>query len=203
MGGEVPRLNMKKRRLKMAQRKMEKQTTSTSNNVVVENKNIEEKIEPKKKVFEQNDGIMCKSLVQGRLNVEGPKTKMIYNFSHFGDETEIEYRDLVALVRTKDVSVFSPRFVVIDDDFLDEFPNVKKFYDNEYSVRNITDILELDNTEMIEKIKNLPKGAFEALRSIAAERVMSGEIDSVRKIKSLDIAFGTDLNFLGEFLSED
>ena len=161
---------------------------------------VEEK--KSKRVFDQSDGVLCASITQGILNVEGTRTRMIYRFADYGDETEIEYRDLVAMIRSKDKAVFEPRFVVVDEDFIAEYPALKKFYDNEFSLQNIKEILTLPDNQMVEEIKKLPTGALNSLKSIAAEQVFTGEIDSVRKIKTLDSVFGTDLNLLGELFSD-
>ena len=173
------------------------------NKKVVENSATEETTVKTKKTFDQSDGILCISITQGKLYVEGTKTGMLYSFSDYGDETEIEYRDLVGLIRSKDKSVFEPRFVVADTDFIEEYPALKKFYNDEFSVQNIKNILTLPDDEMIKEIKKLPKGAADSLKSIAAEQVATGEIDSVRKIKALDTVFGTNLNLLGELFPND
>lgn len=170
--------------------------------IVSEEIQTKEEKTSKKKTFAQSDGVLCASITQGILNVEGSKTGMIYRFSDYGDETEIEYRDLVGLIRTKDKAVFEPRFVVMDEDFIAEYPALKKYYDDEFSLQNIKEILTLPEKRMIEEIKKLPTGALESLKSIAAEQIYTGEIDSVRKIKALDSVFGTDLNLLGELFSE-
>ena len=162
----------------------------------------EETVEKKKKEFSQSDGVLCVSITQGILNVVGVKTGMIYRFADYGDETEIEYRDLVGMIRSKDKAIFEPRFVVVDEDFVAEYPAIKKFYDDEFSLQNIKSILTLPENQMIEEIKKLPTGALNSLKSIAAEQVFTGEIDSVKKIKALDSVFGTDLNLLGELFSE-
>ena len=78
---------------------------------------------------------------------------------------------------------------------------LKKYYNEEFSMRNIRDILDYPENKMIEAIKQLPSGALNSLKSIAAEQVATGQIDSVRKIKALDSVFGTDLNLLGEILA--
>lgn len=169
----------------------------------VEDSTTENTVVKKKKVFDQSDGVLCASITQGRLYVEGSKTGMLYSFSDYGDETEIEYRDLVGLIRSKDKSVFEPRFVVEDKDFIEEYPALKKFYDDEFSVQNIKNILLMPDDQMVAEIEKLPRGAADSLKSIAAEQVATGQIDSVRKIKALDSVFGTNLNLLGElFLNE-
>lgn len=162
----------------------------------------EEKVTAKKREFSQSDGITCVSITQGALNVTGAKTGMIYRFSDYGDITEIEYRDLVGMIRSKDNAVFEPRFVVEDEDFIAEYPALKKFYNDEFSLQNIKEILTLPEKQMVEEIKKLPPGALGSLKSIAAEQVYTGEIDSVRKIRALDAVFGTDLNLIGELFSE-
>ena len=162
---------------------------------------VKEVKKEKKRVFEQSDGVMCRSVVHGNLYVEGIKTQMIYSFSDYGDETEIEYRDLAAAVRSKDKSVYEPRFIVIDEDFIKEFPSLKKFYDTQFTTKDIRAILNMPEDEMIKAIKTLPNGAVESLKSIAAKQISSGQLDSVRKIKALDELFGTDLNLVSDLFT--
>lgn len=160
-------------------------------------------VKKKKKTFGQSDGIMCRSVVEGGLYVEGSKTGMLYSFSDYGDETEIEYRDLVAMIRTKDKTVYEPRLMILDEDFLAEFPAVNKFYEDQFSTKDIKAILDKPINEMLVEINKLPKGAFESLKSIAAKQVSTGRLDSVRKIKALDELFGTDLSLVGELFGEN
>ena len=54
-----------------------------------------------KKKFQQSDLIMCRSVTTGGLFLEGSKTKQLYQWNDYGDESEVEYRDLVAEVRLK------------------------------------------------------------------------------------------------------
>lgn len=151
---------------------------------------------PKKKTFQPSEGIKCRSVVQGGLFMDGQKTQMQYRWTDYGDEVEVEYRDLVAEVRTRSPFVFNPFFIVDDEDFINEFPQLKQFYMQSYSVRELRDILNLPVGEMVSKMKTLPKGAVESLKTIASSQVASGRLDSVKKIKALDEFFGTDLNLL-------
>ena len=151
--------------------------------------------------FGQSDGIMCHSVVQGALYFVGSKTGMLYSFSDYGDTTEIEYRDLVAAIRTKSGYVFNPYFIIDDEDFIAEFPALTKFYEDQISVKDLKEILNLPVSDMVASIKQLPKTAVESLKKIAATQVGSGKLDSVRKIKALDELFGTDLNLIGELFA--
>lgn len=152
----------------------------------------------KKKTFSPSDMIPCRSVCQGALYLEGPRTKMPYEWMSYGAVEEIEYRDLSELVRTRSNYIFRPCFIIDDTDFVEEFPTVKKFYTENYSVTELSAVLDLPIEQMLAEIKALPKGAIETLKSIAASQVSVGQIDSVRKIKALDQVFGTDLNLLSE-----
>ena len=128
--------------------------------------------------------------------MDGIKTQMQYRWTDYGDEVEVEYRDLVAEVRTHSPFVFNPFFIVDDEDFVNEFPQLKQFYTQAYSIRDLKEILTLPVHEMVSKMKELPAGAVESLKTIASSQVASGKLDSVKKIKALDEFFGTDLNLL-------
>ena len=156
-----------------------------------------------KKTFDQSDGIACRSIVYGSLFMEGLKTQMIYSWTDYDDVTEVEYRDLVAAVRSKSKFVYNPWFIIEDEDFLEEYPQIKKFYTDSYSIRDLKKILTLPVDQMIDSIKKLPSGAFENMKSIAAKQVSDGILDSVSKIKALDQLFDTDLNLIGQLVSDN
>lgn len=163
------------------------------------NTNIPKSAQKKRKTFEQTDRIKCRSVTQGGLYLDGAKTKQPYSFDHYDDETEIEYRDLVALVIGKSSYIFNPYFIVEDPDFVAEFPQLQKFYDESYEIQDLKDILKMPFGQMEEALKRLPSGAAENLKIIASAQVSDGELDSVKKIKILNEFFGIDLNMIAEF----
>lgn len=180
----------------MPRTKMDELVEELNSEEVVETTVKERKTKPKKKHFEPSDGVLCRSITQGGLFMDGEKTQIPYKWSDYGDEIEVEYRDLVAAVRRKSPFVFHPYFVVIDDDFIAEFPQLADFYEKAYSIRDLKEILKLPNNEMIAQLKQLPKGALDSFKSIASTQVANGKLDSVKKIKALDDFFDTDLNLL-------
>lgn len=169
-----------------------KNTTKTE---AVDTAPIKTEVKPKKK-FKQDDLILCRSVVIGGLWLEGTKSKNIYRWVEYGDEAEVEYRDLTALVRSRSNYIFSPMFVIDDEDFIEEFPQIKKFYNEQFTVSELTEVLELPVSSMVATIKKLPSGAVASLKSIASTQIANGQLDSVRKIKALDELFGTELNLL-------
>ena len=164
---------------------------------------IKKEVIPVKKTFEQNDGIMCRSVCSGVLFIQGPKTGTIYQFTDYDDETEIEYRDLVAMVRSKDKNVYEPRIIIEDKDFLNEYSAVEDYYSSQFKTRDIKAILDMNEDEMVEAVKKLPRGALDNLKSIAAFQVANGYLDSRRKIKTLNEVLGIDLDLVGELMSDN
>ncbi len=179
-----------------------KQTATKASTASKKPTTVVEKVEaPKvgKKVFKDSDGIPCRSITQGALYMEGAKTHMLYEWVEYGDVTMVEYADLAAAVRTKSWFMFSPAFIVDDEDFIEQNVQLKKFYDENYSVHDLEKILRLPIDKMREEITALPKSAIESLKSLAASSITEGELDSVKKIKVLDELFNTNLNILAEF----
>lgn len=187
-----------------AKETIEKNTDSVDETKVEKNdspKKEEKKSTPKpakKKTFDPSEGIECRSVVTGQLFLEGFKTKMPYQWTNYGDVVEVEYRDLQALVLQKSGYVFNPFFIIDNEDFVEEFPFLKKFYEQNYTVKELNDILQHPVEQMISEIKALPKSAVDTLMKIASNQVALGQIDSVRKIKALDEIFDTDLNLISE-----
>ncbi len=152
-----------------------------------------EKVE-KKKAFVSTDGILCRSVTPGSLFVDGPKSGMMYTFAAYGDEAEIEYRDLKGLIMMKSPNIFDPRFVIEDADFIAEVPQLDSFYSKQFSTKDLRKILELSASEMIEAIKKLPSGAQDNMKTIAATAIGNGSLDSIKKIKALDELWGTQFD---------
>lgn len=150
-----------------------------------------------KKKFEPTDPVICRSVCQGVLYMEGQSTKIMYRFDDYGSEVGIEYRDLVSEVRSNNSSfIYNPMFVVIDEDFIEEFPALKKFYEKHYSATDLKGILKLSPEEMIEEIKALPKGAVEQLKLIASAMISDGTLDSMKRIKALEEFYGVDMSII-------
>lgn len=187
----------------MAKQMAKTNNTTTSkvdvetNNEVVETKEVKKEYietikQPRK--FEAMDGVLCRSIVDGVLVMSGIKSNNFYKWADTNDVAEVEYQDLVSAVRSNTTYVFSPHFVIEDEDFLAQFPQVQKVYDSMYTTKDLKEILSLPVKEMIVAINALPNGSKDNLREIAGKMVLNGQLDSVQKIKALDEFYNT--NFL-------
>lgn len=163
---------------------------------VVEEETVKEEVvkeEVKKKSFKPNDGIPCTSITSGGLFMVGKKTGTLYSWVDSGDVAYVEYADLVAEVRSRGMYAFRPRFVVDDQDFINEFPELDTLYVKLYSKRDLEQILSLSPTQMRSVIDGLPDGAKDAVKTMAVTAIERGELDSINRIKVIDEIFGTNM----------
>ena len=172
-------------------------------NVVIEPENkTEEETIVKKKKFASDDRISCKSVLSGKTHLLGKRTNMIYTFLGRNDTIGIEYQDLVAEVRAGTKLLFYPMIVIEDQDFINEFPKLKEFYEKLYPVSDLKNLLKRPVREIQAILPNLPTGVIDSMKSVAADMVRNGELDSIATIRALDSAWGTDLAILTGFNSD-
>lgn len=169
-----------------------KKITTANDAVKTENKVSEEKTQ--QKAFSPEDTIPCRSIVSGGLYIEGNRSHILYSWADCGDVVDVEYRDLIYLVRTREnANIYLPRIIIEDEDFVEQNKSVKDLYESMYEVSDLNEILELPIPQMVDTIKRLPKGAKESVKGIASTLIESHMLDSVHKIKALDEIFGTKM----------
>lgn len=174
---------------------------NTVKDTVVET--VKEKSETviKKKQFKDSDGIKCISITAGQLGMIGIKSGINYTWAGRGDETDVEYQDLVAAIRSGKKHINEPYFIIQDKEFLSQFPQVEEIYASMYSINDLKDVFKLSPTQMKNTIMSLPNGARESIKNIASTMISNGSLDSVKKIKTLDEVFGTNFMLMTELFN--
>ena len=143
--------------------------------------------------YEPDERIVCRSLTYGELLLTGAKTKLLYSWANYGDTTEVEYQDLMALKSTKSSYLYRPRFVVEDEELVEQWgKDFVEMYKNIIDV-DAEDMLKLPLAQLKAKLKKAPKGVQMAVKNIAGEKILNGSLDSLAKIKAIDEILGTDL----------
>ena len=150
---------------------------------------------PKKAVrkFAPDDLITCRSITYGELLLTGTKSMLLYSWSNYGDTTEVEFQDLQALKSTKSSYLFKPRFIIEDEELVEQW--CKDFGDMYASIESVDaeDMLKLPAGQLKSKLKKAPKGVQVAVKNLAGEKIINGSLDSIAKIKAIDEVLNTDL----------
>lgn len=143
--------------------------------------------------YAPDEQIICRSITYGELLVTGPKSKLLYSWSNYGDTTPVEYQDLQALRSVRSAHLLKPRIIVEDDDLITQWgKDFKDLYNKVVDV-DVEKLLDLPLGKFKTALKNAPKGVQQAVKNIAGEKIMDGSLDSLAKIKAIDEILGTDL----------
>ena len=164
---------------------------STNNIETSENTKVSKK--PSVKKFAPSDVIPCRSTCFGELILEGYKTKLLYTWANAGDITNVEYQDLQALQSRKSRFLTDPLFVIEDEDLVAQWSNMLKPIYDKMDETNLEEIMKLPLTKFKAKLKSSPDGVKNSIKSMAASKINSGELDSISKIKAIDELLGTEL----------
>lgn len=140
-----------------------------------------------------SDGVRCRSVTVGGLYMTGMKSQIPYKWYDEGAIVEVEYQDIVAAIRSNSNYVYKPYFIIEDEEILKEYPRVNEIYKKMYSIKELSDVFKLSESSMIGTIKGLPSGVQDSIKTLASKMVMTGELDSVKKIKALDAYFNTNI----------
>lgn len=159
----------------------------------VENSTTKENIE-----LSPTTPIACRSIVQGELLFPATKSGNLYTWAGYGDVTEVEYQDLLALLLVRSRYLFEPFMLILNDIVLENtrFKPLKDLYENILSYEDISDILALPTDEFEDVISQMPRGMITAIQVEMATQIEDGKFDSIQKVKVFDKIFNTDLKAL-------
>ena len=143
--------------------------------------------------FAPDELITCRSITYGELLLTGTKSKLLYSWANYGDTTEVEFQDLQALKSTRSSYLFKPRFIIEDEELVEQWG--KDFGEMYQSIESVDaeDMLKLPAGQLKSKLKKAPKGVQVAVKNLAGENIVNGSLDSLAKIKAIDEVLGTNL----------
>jgi len=177
-----------------------KEIISEENEIVTEIEAVEEVKQPTKRVpakssrkYAPDDLITCRSVTYGELLLTGKKSKLLYSWANYNDTTEVEFQDLQALKSTRSSYLYKPRFVIEDEELLEQWnSDLGNMYKNIVDI-DVEDMFKLPLNQFKSRLKKAPKGVQQAVKNIAGEKILNGSLDSLAKIKAIDEILGTDL----------
>ena len=151
--------------------------------VVVDEAPVEKN--PAKVNYSGDTLIPCRSVTQGELLYRSKKTDNFYKWAAFGDITEMEYQDLVALKAQRSGYIYEPYFIVEDDDLLNDpkWNDVKELYATLIDAENLFDILNLPNDQFQKVFASLPSSLKRSVAVEVSTRLDAGTFDSTRSLQ--------------------
>lgn len=152
---------------------------------------------PKKtpRKFAQDEMIPCRSVTYGELLYPAKKSQLLYTWANYGDVTEVEFQDLQALRSTRSQYLNDPKFIIEDEELLEQWPEFKKLYEN-VALIDTDKLFALPLNQFKAKLRNIPAGFRDSLKNVASAKILDGTLDSLAKINAMDEILGTGLKLL-------
>ena len=131
---------------------------------------------------------------QGALVYKSPRTGEKFRWSSFGDEQEMELRELRNAKSSKK-SFFINNWFMFDDDnaWVIDYLGLKQYYKNAIKLEDFDELFQKPVGEMKKFISGLSAGQKQSVSYRARQLVANEEIDSRKTITALEEALGVEL----------
>ena len=156
---------------------------------------ITEEVETTKKAprkYAPDDMITCRSVTFGELLMTGKKSGLLYSWANHDDTTEVEYQDLQALYSRKSNFLAKPRFIIEDDELVEQWGAMLKPVYKKVTDQTIEELFDLPLAKFKAQLNAMPAGLQDAVKTKAVEMIKSEELYDIRKVREIDAAWGTD-----------
>jgi hypothetical protein len=142
--------------------------------------------------YAPDERIECRSVTGGELFLVGPKSKLLYTWEDYNDTTEVEYQDLQALQSRKSGFLVKPRFIIEDEELVEQWGAMLKPIYDKITTQTIEEFFELPLNRFKAQLKVMPAGLKDAIKTKAVQMIHSEELYDIRKVREMDAAWGTD-----------
>lgn len=157
--------------------KVEEKIVAAAEPVVVEEKKI--------RTFTSGDLVPCRSVRNGLMQHIARKSGNPYEWSDYGDVTDIEYGDLLAMKASKSKFIFAPWIIIEDEDAVKAL-KLESLYETFAEYEDVEAFLEQSPAKIRAKLADAPIGFKDAISKTAANKIREGTLDSIGTIKAID-----------------
>lgn len=131
---------------------------------------------------------------QGKLVYQSPRTREVYQWDNFGDEQEIELRELHNAKSSAKKFFINNWFIFRDEDsWVIDYLGLNQYYKNSLNLEEFDNLFTKTATEIEEVISKLSDGQKKSVAYRARQLVLDGAIDSNKAINALEKSLGVEL----------
>lgn len=136
-----------------------------------------------------NEEILVYNGYYGMLTYKSRRNGNPLYFQSFGDSDYIQFGELQTM-RSTQPAFFQNNWILIDDDDVLDALGVRKYYENSLRIGDFDTVFNKTPKQLASILAKIPAAQKSVLFHLAADKVKSGEIDSKKKIETLEEAFG-------------
>lgn len=145
-----------------------------------------------KETLDPNMYVPVRNGFNGKLIYKSRKTGERYVWERFGEEMDMELRELRA-AKTSYKAFFENNWFMIDDPEVISYLGVERYYKNALRYEEFDTLFEMPAEEIEARIALLSKGQKASVAYRAKQLIREGGIDSLKTISVLEKALGIDL----------
>lgn len=141
-----------------------------------------------------NDIVMVKNGFNGHLVYISPRTQERYAWDSFGDEVEMELRELRS-AKGSQKGFFENNWFMFDDEYSWVIPylGVSKYYEDALTIDQLEAVFTKTPSEIKRICAQLNNGQRESFIYMTKERYANGELDSMKTISALEVGLNIKL----------
>lgn len=136
--------------------------------------------------------VIVKNGFHGKLIYKSARTGEKFVWSGFGDEQEMQLRELRNAKNSRK-SFFINNWFMFEEPWIIDYLGVRKFYKHAIKIEDFDDIFKKTPAQIEKIIGDLSDGQKRSLTYRATELIASGEIDSRKVIQALEDSLGIEL----------
>lgn len=177
----------------MANNNKKNTTTSKPKEDITEVAEVEVKpIIPKE--IDANQIVIVRNGHQGRLIYKSPRTHEIFKWDTFGDEQEMELRE-IRNAKSSAKKFFINNWFMFDEEYawVIDYLGLKQYYKNAISLDDFDEIFKKEPDKIEKIVSGLSVGQKKSVAYRARQLVVDKEIDSYKVITTLEKVLGVDL----------
>lgn len=131
---------------------------------------------------------------QGRLIYESPRTHEVYRWDGFGDDQEMELRELRNAKSAAKKFFINNWFMFNEDDlWVIDYLGLNQYYKNALKLEDFDKLFTKSPSEIEKAVSKLSEGQKKSVAYRARQLVMDEKIDSIKAITALEKSLGIEL----------
>jgi len=128
----------------------------------------------------------------GKLVYDSQRTGEHFVWNAFGDEQEMELREL-RNAKNSFKKYFENNWFMFDEAWIIDYLGMKQYYKHAISIDHFDEIFKLSPDKLMQRLSELSSGQKKSVAYRAKELINSGDIDSMSVVKALEEALGVEL----------
>lgn len=142
-----------------------------------------------------NDIVMVRNGFNGRLVYVSSKTGEKYSWDEYGDEVEMEIKEL-RTAKGSQKGFFEKNWFMFDEEYSWVIPylGLSKYYEHTIPIEKLEGIVDRTPAEIKRICAHMTSGQKDSFTYMVRRKMADGEIDSTKTIKALEEGLGVSLS---------